>query len=105
MEYIPLSKNIYLSLGELRYDDIQYIDDMLKQMEDVFNSSKRKRGGLVHYIILYNKYVCNIIDAIIIYYNPKNNLLLENITNQQFYITNNLSEIKDIIFFFNQHKI
>ena len=107
MEYIPLSQNIYLSLGEIQYDDIEYISNMLKEMEDMLIHSKRKMRGKERkcYIILYNKHTCNIQNTIIIYYNPKNNLLLETITNQPFYITHNTSEIKDIISFFNQHKI
>lgn len=104
MEYIPIGNNIGLSLGELRYDDLKYIDNMMQQMKETFDNTNKGKGVFLNYLILYNTYTCNMKNQIIICYTPTDNSSFRNIINQPFYIVHNVTEIKDIFLFFNKRK-
>lgn len=103
MEYIPINKNIGLSLGEITYNDLKCINEMMQQIKNVFHNSKGKKSG-VKYVILYNSYKCKMKNRIILYYNSKSTSFFNNIVNQPCYIINHISELKDILLFFNEQK-
>lgn len=102
MEYIPLGHNIGLSLGEINYDDIQIIDDMIHKIKDVLVHSKRKKRMFHKYIILYKSCKCNMKNRIIICYSPDNTSFVRKIINKSFLIVHDALEIQEIIMFNNQ---
>jgi hypothetical protein len=103
MEYIPINNNIGISLGEITYNDLKCIDEMMQQIKNIFQHSKGKKSG-VRYIILYNSYTCNMKNRIVLYYNSQSISFLNDIINQPCYIINHISELKDILLFFNEQK-
>ena len=101
MVYIPISKNIGLSLGEITYDDLQDIYNIVQGAKNIC-CTKRKKKLDNGYIILFNKHICNQKDKIIICYHKDKDFLLRNTVNKSFYVTNSIEEIEEIISFFNK---